>query len=179
MANTKPAPKPRRSKPSAKPAKLTPQQELFARTVARGHSYAFAYRAAYRVGNATLAATVNSEASRTIALPHVSARVAEIQADAARRAGVTRESMLAEMAENRAMAMDSGEISVAQTASRDRARVAGILGPDKLELTGKDGAAIAVETDVTADAKGMNDLARRIAFAMAKGRRALKAKPAE
>jgi predicted ATPase with chaperone activity len=84
--------------------------------------------------------------------------------------------MLVEMAENRALALDAGELGAATTSSRDRARVAGLL-KDRLELTGRDGAAIAVEQEVSIDERSSYELARRIAFALQLGRKRTKSAP--
>ena len=161
-----------------KPKKLTPQQESFARWVVRGFSYSAAYRRSYTVGEKTLDTTVWQEASRVARNPHVSARIEALQAEAAKRAGVTKESMLAEMAFNRELALDAGNINAAIASSRDRARV-GLLITDKLELTtGKDGAALAVQTEVALEDRSLNEIARRIAFTLQKGMREKKTKAA-
>lgn len=154
----------------AKPKKLTPQQEAFARNVVRGHSQAEAYRRSYKVHPNTLPSTVWVNASKLAADANVSQRIEALKAEAAARAGVTRESMLAEMQSNREHALDQGNVSVAATSSRDRARVAGLL-KEKLELTGADGAAIAVKTELELEERSMNEIARRIAFALQKGKR--------
>lgn len=160
-----------------KPKKLTPQQESFARWVVRGFSYSAAYRRSYTVGEKTLDTTVWDTASKLARKPEVAHRIEQMQAEAARRAGVTKESMLAEMAHNREIALDAGNISAAVSSSRDRARV-GLLITDKLELTGKDGAAVAVSTEMAIEDRSMNEIARRIAFALQKGRRAKKTEAA-
>jgi hypothetical protein len=165
------------AKPSKSAKKLTPQQESFARWVVRGYSYAAAYRRAYVVGPKTLDVTVWANASRLAANTLVKARIEELTAQAAKRAGVTKESMLAEMAFNREIALDAGNINAAISSSRDRARV-GLLITDKLELTGKDGAALAVSSEVTLEDRSMNEIARRIAFALTKGKRASRVKGA-
>lgn len=154
----------------AKPRKLTPQQENFARHIVRGYSQAEAYRRSYSVGPRTKPTTVWVESCKLAADPKVSQRITELTAQAAARAGVTRETMLAEMGFNRERAVDAGDNAAANTASRDRARVAGLLS-DKLELTGKDGAAIAVKEEVSLEDRSINEIARRIAFTLQKGRR--------
>lgn len=154
----------------AKPKKCTPQQENFARWVVRGYSYAAAFRRSYAVGEKTLDSTVWDMASKTARNPVVAHRIEELTVQAAKRAGVTKESMLAEMAFNREIALDAGNINAAISSSRDRARV-GLLITDKLELTGKDGAAIQVESELSLEDRSANEIARRIAFALQKGRR--------
>lgn len=94
-------------------------------------------------------------------------------AEAAARAGVTKETMLHEMAQNREIALELEQVSAAESASRDRAKVAGLL-TEKVEHTGKDGAAIEVNEQLTVEDRGANDLARRIAFMLAHGSRKVK-----
>ena len=64
---------------------LTSQQEAFARAVAEGKSQAEAYRTAYPRSNDWKDSAVWSEASRLMAAPKVSARVAELQAEIAKQ----------------------------------------------------------------------------------------------
>lgn len=109
------------------PIKLTPQQENFARHVVIGFSASEAYRRSYVVRPKTKPASIWVNASKLSTNVKVSQRIEQLKAEAAARAGVTRESMLAEMAMNRALAIDAGEIAAANTASRDRARVGGLL----------------------------------------------------
>lgn len=107
--------------------KLTPKQEHFARLVVRGYSQAEAYRRSYNVRPGSLPVTAWVNASALAAKHNVALRIAELTEQAARNAMVTRESMLVEMAENRALALDAGELGAATTSSRDRARVAGLM----------------------------------------------------
>jgi phage terminase small subunit len=157
-----------------KKPQLTGQQEIFAREYVRCGVAARAYRRAYNVGATTKPETVWRKAVEVMANGKVTARIEELTKAAAARAGVTKESMLIEMAQNREMAIDAEQLSVAQSASRDRAKVAGIL-VDRSEVTGKDGSALLVEETVTLEDKSANDLARRVAFLLAKGARKAKA----
>lgn len=75
------------------------------------------------------------------------------------------------MAQNRAFAQHLDNPSAAQSASRDRAKVAGLL-KETLEHTGKDGAAIVVEEQVSLEDRSANDLARRLAHLLRKGQKA-------
>lgn len=154
--------------------KLTPSMTHFAQLVARGYSYSAAYREAYNVRPGTTKGTIWREGYKIAHTPKIRDYIAKLVAEAADRAVVTRESMLVEMAQNRDMALDAGEIGAAVTSSRDRARVAGLL-KDKVELTGKDGAAIQVEEQVTLEDRSVTEIARRIAFALQKGKRAKQA----
>lgn len=132
-----------------KPKKLTSQQEAFARWVVRGHSQAEAYRRSYKVGPKTLDATVQSEASRLARNPTISARIEEMRAQAASRAAVTVESMLVEMGFNHERAVDAGDTGAANTASRDRARLAGLFKDDPANRT------LAVTINIDASDKGL------------------------
>lgn len=67
---------------------LTSQQEAFARAVAEGKSQAEAYRTAYPRSNDWKDSAVWSEASRLMAAPKVSARVAELRAEISKAAQV-------------------------------------------------------------------------------------------
>lgn len=155
-----------------KPRKLTPQRENFARHLVIGYSAVEAYRRSFAVNPDTKQATVSNNAYVLQRNTDVAARVAELSAAAASRAVISRESMLVEMDQNRTLAVDAGKLSVAQSASRDRAKVLGLhaIGPG-----GKAGeAAAAVATEVSLEARSANDLARKIAFALAKGQREAK-----
>lgn len=172
MAKPKPASPPA----AAKPRKLTPQRENFARLVVTGYSQTEAYRRSFTIKPSTKPATTWNDAYKLSENPDVAARIDVLTAQAAARAGVTKQSMLAEMGFNRAVALDHGDHSVAATSSRDRAKVAGLL-TEKFEHTGKDGAAIAVATELDASERSVNDIARRIAFALAEGKRRAKLAP--
>jgi len=67
---------------------LTPQQEAFAQAVVRLTNQQAAYRAAYDVGPSTKWTTVSSEASKLAALPHVAARIRQLQDEAAARTAI-------------------------------------------------------------------------------------------
>lgn len=75
---------------SAKPPdrSLTPKQELFARLVAEGKGLSEAYRIAYNTKGTPGA--IKSDAYRTIILPHVEAKIAELKAKADERMFLTR-----------------------------------------------------------------------------------------
>ncbi len=170
-------PKPKQNK--AKPERLTAPQEKFAREYVRLGSGAAAYRLAYNVRKDTKPESIWTNASNLLADAKVARRVAELMAQAAEKAVISRASMLHEMGQNRELAINAEQYSVAQSASRDRAKVAGIL-VERQELTGKDGAALHVIEEVSVDERTQNDVARRIAYLLHKGMRAAKAKaPAE
>lgn len=161
--------------PDAKAYVLSPAREHFAREVVRIGSYSHAYRIAYRVRPDTKPESVHRAASALANDVKIASRIEELRAKAAERAVVTRASMLQEMEENRSFAMMLDNASAAHSASRDRAKVAGLM-VDKHEHTGKDGAALQVQTETTIEERSANDLARKIAFALAQG---MALKPAE
>lgn len=59
----------------------TPSQEAFAQAVASGSSLTLAYRSSYYVSPDSDPATATEAASRTAALPHVSARITQLKAE--------------------------------------------------------------------------------------------------
>lgn len=156
------------AKRRVKETDLTPAQEHFAREVVRLGSQSLAYRRAYRVRPSTKPETVWQAASHLAADAKVAARIQALKEKAAEKAVVTRTSMLVEMEQNREFAFALDNPSAAASASRDRAKVAGLM-VDRTEHTGKDGAAILVESEVTLDDRNANDLARRVAFLLAQG----------
>lgn len=149
---------------------LTAQQEKFAREYVRLGSGAAAYRLAYNVRPGTKPESVWQAASRLLDDPKVRSRVDALLAKAAEKATVTRASMLFEMEQNRELAISLDNPSAAQSASRDRAKVAGLL-KETVEHTGKDGAAIEVREELAIEDRSRNDIARRIAFLLRKGAR--------
>lgn len=155
--------------------KLTPQQENFARHVVRGHSQAEAYRRSYVIQPDTLDTSIHVNACKLAAKPNVAQRIDELRAKAAERAMVTRENMLVEMGFNHERAVDKGAVSAANTASRDRARLAGHLQPvrDPPKPPGAAGeAADHVDAELTIEDRSLNEIARRIAFTLTIARRA-------
>lgn len=114
--------------------KLTGQQEIFAREFVRFGVGAVAYRKAFRVRETTKPDSVYQAASKLLADPKIASRVEALREQAAKRAGVTRETMLLEMSENRALAIDDRQYGVAQSASRDRAKVAGLMSDDLTKM---------------------------------------------
>lgn len=139
-------PKAKRKQP---PRKITPQREAFARLVVRGYSQAEAYRRTFAVSQKTKPATIWNEASKLVADPLVAARIEVLKADAAARAGVTLETMLSEMEFNHERAVDAGDNGAANTASRDRARLAGLLKEDPANRT------MAVTININSEDKGL------------------------
>jgi phage terminase small subunit len=140
-------------------AGLTPKREKFAQGVALGKSQADAYRAAFSAKDMR-PATVQQEASRLMRDPRVSARVGVLAEKAAERAEITLESHLRDLMILRNAALKAGQLGPAITAEVARGKAAGVLAADRLELTGKGGAPVAL-TAVSPDEY------RRIAAEMA------------
>ena len=170
IIETTPATTPAPATPKSR-RKLTPQREAFCRHIVRGYSAAEAYRRSYTIGDNTKPHTIHTEAYKLRENPDVAHRIAELTAQAAARAVVSRETMLAEMAINRSHAIDHGNISAANTASRDRARVAGLLSAETDPGSAADEAAEAVAGAISEVAATYFDLGRRVYFAMELGKR--------
>ena len=84
------------ARPKAKARQLlTSRQEAFAVAVAKGDNASDAYCAAYKVGRMT-AKTVNEEASRLLANPKVTTRVAQLREPAVKAAQLTAERVIEE-----------------------------------------------------------------------------------
>lgn len=124
-------------------AGLTPKRERFAREVALGKTQAEAYRIAFSAAGMK-PGTVQQEASRLMANPQVSARVAELTERAAERAEITLESHLRDLMTLRNLAAKEKQMAAAITAEIARGKAAGVVAPDKRELTGQGGGPIAM-----------------------------------
>lgn len=151
-------------RPAPKP-ELTAKQEAFAFAYIEEGNASKAYRLTHDVSADTKPETVWSEASRTLALPKVAARVKELreQARAAHLVSVGTLTEELESARTKAMAEPKGA-SAAVSATLGKAKLHGLL-IDKAEVTGKDGKELVPAVDG-------RDLARTIAFALAAGRQA-------
>ncbi|TPL33782.1 terminase small subunit [Mesorhizobium sp. B2-4-8] len=145
---------------------MTAKQEAFAVAYIETGNGSKAYRQSHDVGADTKPETVWSEASRLLAIPKVSARVKELQAEARDLAMVSIGTLTEELELARVHAMkDDKGASAAVSATMGKAKLHGLL-VDKAEVTGKDGKDL-----VPVDGRG---LARLIAFALAKGQQASK-----
>ena len=128
--------------------RLTVKREGFVREVATGATLADAYRAHYDVRPDTKPETVWSNASRIMADSKVTARLAEIQQQAASRTIVTIQSITAELDEARAVAIKLEQSTAMTAASLGKAKVNGLL-VDKLAHTSPDGSMSPSQSDVT------------------------------
>jgi hypothetical protein len=96
------------------------RHEKFAQAVARGASLADAYaEAGYR--------RFRSSASRLLSYADVAARVEELKRETAERNKVTLDTLLAEFAENRKVALGLGQPAAANSATIGKARLLGLL----------------------------------------------------
>lgn len=125
-------------------AGLTPKREKFAQAIASGMNQSDAYRAAFDVKPGSKANSINVNASKMMADAKVALRVEELRAPAVERAGITLESHLADLKSLRNMAAKAGQIAAAVAAEVARGKAAGVLAADRLELTGKGGAPVAL-----------------------------------
>lgn len=118
--------------------KLTVKQERFAELIIAGETQSAAYRTAYRSKASDKAVAV--EASRLAGNPAVAARIAELQAQAAKEAVWTLESRLADLA---ALARDSAT----SPSERIRAievytKLAGDGAANKVDVSGAAGSGV-------------------------------------
>lgn len=140
------------------------RHERFAQELAKGASQVEAYGlAGYE--------PVEANASRLIRNDKVAARVAELKAAAAERAVVTIYDIADQLDEDRLFAREMEVPGAAITATMGKAKVLGLL-VERHEHTGADGGPI--ETIIKSD----RELAKNVAFLLAKGAAAQKASPA-
>jgi hypothetical protein len=135
-------------KPS-KPDKLSANREVFAREFVRIGNGSRAYRAAYKVKPDTKPESVWVGASKLLADPKVAQRVAELKADAAKRAGITVENRIAELETNLSLARELEQVGAANQAILTQSRLAGLLKDDPANRT------LAVTINIDAGDKGL------------------------
>lgn len=118
---------------------LTAKQEAFARAYVETGNASEAYRQAYSVKANTKPDTVWANASRVLADSKVTARVAELQSQAAERTMVTVESLTVKLEEARLHALkDEKGASAAVSAIMGMAKLHGLL-IDKQDHSSSDG----------------------------------------
>lgn len=144
---------------------LTAKQEAFSVAFIETGNASEAYRRTHDVGADTKPESIWSAASRCLGDIKVQSRIKELQAIARDMALVSVGSLTEELeaARVKAMADDKGA-SAAVSATMGKAKLHGLL-IEKAELTGKDGKDLV-------PVEGARDLARLIAFALAKGQQA-------
>lgn len=141
---------------------LTTKQEAFAFAYVETGNAAEAYRRAYDVGPDTKPTTVWVESCKLRSIPKVSQRIDELRSQMSEAGMVTLQGITQDLRDAHKMAKDLEQPHNMVKATTEIAKLHG-LSADKLEITGKDGGAIETK-DLS-----KNDIARRIALALAKG----------
>lgn len=127
---------------------LTHQQEAFVQAIAAGMSQAAAYRSAYPRAKAWKDAHVYTAGSELAALPKISRRLAQLQAQAARAAVFTLADHLRNLETISLAALKAKDFAAAARAEEARGKASGFYA-QKVEITGKGGGPI--ETKQTRD----------------------------
>jgi phage terminase small subunit len=109
------------------PTALTAKQEAFCLAYVETGNASEAYRRAYDVGDDTKPETVWRKASALATDGKVSARVAELKAQAAQRLFVTIESLTTELDEARKVAKDMQNPAAMTAATMGKAKLHGLL----------------------------------------------------
>ncbi len=105
---------------------LTPKQEAFTQLYIETGNASEAYRCAYDVRETTKAASVWESASKLLAHPKVSSRVAELQAAHRERHNTTVDTLTTEYEDARKLAMATRQPSAAVSATTGKARIHGL-----------------------------------------------------
>lgn len=137
-------------------AKLTPKEEAIALKYVECHNQSEAYRHAYDVGENTKPETVWQSACRTLAKPHVAARVYELQQAAAERTLVTVQSITSELNESRALAIDQDNAGEMTKATMAKAKIHG-LDVHKVDINANITGLDSLFADVAANGKRLGD----------------------
>lgn len=146
----------------AKRKSLTAKQEAFCFAFIELGNQTAAYRQAYDIGENTKPETVWNDAYKMMQNPEVSARIDELRSQMSEAGMVTLQGITQDLRDAHKMAKDLEQPHNMVKATTEIAKLHG-LSADKLEITGKDGGAIETK-DLS-----KNDIARRIALALAKG----------
>jgi hypothetical protein len=133
---------------------LTQRQEAFCLAFIETGNASESYRRAYKPKRSS-AKTINEEASRLLADPKVSTRVAELRDGAAKNAGLSLETHLGKLAELRDMAVKAEEYDAAIRAEKHRGEAAGLY-PDR-------GKAISVNFPLPTKAEPVSETAQWVA----------------
>ena len=128
-------------------SKLTDKQETACQAlIENGGNQSEAYRTAFNADNMA-PETIWKEACLLFKNPKVAVRVLELQAEHRERHNVTVDTITKELDENREVAKSEKQSAAMTAATMGKAKIHGLV-TDKKELTGKDGAPIAI-TEVT------------------------------
>lgn len=147
-------------------AGLTPKQEKFAQVYVETGNASEAYRQSYSTANFK-PESINVNASKLLADAKVSLRIDELKALHARRHDMTVDDIRAMLIEDREFAREMETPAAAVSATMGMAKLYGHLR-DKVEHTGKDGAAIQVEqvkSDAESFTRSITGIAARIGAA--------------
>jgi phage terminase small subunit len=119
-----------------------------------------AYRRSYDVSGMA-EQTAAREAWNLLKRPQIEARIAELREVVMQRNDITVDTLLAELEEARALALETGRAAAAVTATMGKAK---LLGLDKqiVELTGKNGAPIETKSQVTVDKRTLESVLDRL-----------------
>lgn len=128
---------------------LTPQQELFAQSVASGMSQSDAYRTAYKVRPTTKPESVNQAASKLMADPNIASRVNEIRLPVVKAVQITLESHLERLKDLSDAAEKAGQMSAAINAEVARGKASGLY-VEKVEHSGSVGVATMTDEQLAA-----------------------------
>jgi hypothetical protein len=129
--------------------KLTSKQENFCHAFIELGNASDAYRAAYDAAKMSKEA-VYVEASKLLSHPKISLRIEELRQPAVEAAQMTLEGHLADLKMMRDLALSEKQYSAAINAETQRGKAAGFYitrTENKTEVSGPDGAAIAIELD--------------------------------
>jgi hypothetical protein len=114
----------------AKLTKLTGQQEIFAREFVKCGVASRAYRVAYNVRPTTKPESIWQKASSIMAEAKVQSRIKDLTEKAGARAGVTIESLIVELDQNRLSALETDQAGAANSATMGKAKLTGYLRDD-------------------------------------------------
>jgi phage terminase small subunit len=113
--------------------KLTIKQENFCQVYVQKASGFEAYRLAYDVQPGTKAVTVRVSASKLLKEPHIQHRIEQLREKVRKRHQLKIDDIMAELDENRDLALKERQASAATMATMGKAKVAGFL-IDKMQV---------------------------------------------
>ena len=107
--------------------KLTVKRERFAHYFVQKGSGPDAYELAFNVREGTKRSTIRAEASKLLADPAISQRIAELREKVRKRHNLTMDDILAELDENRDLALREKQSAAATQATMGKAKVGGFM----------------------------------------------------
>lgn len=124
---------------------LTLKQQKFCRAYVETGNASEAYRRAYDTENMS-GSTVNNEAYKLLQRPDITARIAEIELQAAERHKISVDSLIAELEEARQLARETLNPTALQSATMNKAK---LLGLDKPAPSDDDGPPQPARVEIT------------------------------